>query len=151
MVARNLGRKFGGAHRILTSLTSLTSPTSLTYTDTHVFNRRNAKSRELKDRREWEKMAVPAIISIANFEAVQASLAARNPPQSTASGGPQPDAPARHYPLHDLRHWHELEDRQERALSLLHVCRLCAERSYRLAGPVHPDCGPGWHGVGASV
>ena len=54
----------------------LTSPT---YAGTHFFNRREAKTGELKSRQEWISVDVPPLISSEDFERVQASLAARNP------------------------------------------------------------------------
>jgi site-specific DNA recombinase len=57
-------------HRILTSET---------YVGTHYFNRRTARTGEMKAREDWETIAVPAIIAPEERERVLACLASRNP------------------------------------------------------------------------
>ncbi len=59
-----------GVHRILTSHT---------YAGLHHFNRRSSKSGRLKDAADWIAVPVPPLIDEADFDLVQASLAARNP------------------------------------------------------------------------
>ena len=54
----------------------LTSPT---YAGTHQFNRRTARTGEIKPREEWVAVAVPALVTAEEFAEVQAHLAARSP------------------------------------------------------------------------
>ena len=54
----------------------LTSPTCA---GTHIFNRRTARTGQLKPKEEWVHTPVPALICQEAFELVQASLAGRNP------------------------------------------------------------------------
>ncbi|MBI5162958.1 MAG: recombinase family protein [Magnetospirillum sp.] len=71
---RHRGHRFhtGYVHRILRGDV---------YAGTHHFNRVGCRTREAKPAAEWVAMAVPAIIDMADFQKVQASLAARSPRQ----------------------------------------------------------------------
>jgi site-specific DNA recombinase len=70
--ARLRGKPFhiSGVHRILTART---------YAGVHQFNRRQARTGQLKDSVEWIAVAVPPIITAEAFDQVQASLRARSP------------------------------------------------------------------------
>ncbi|MGB0920290.1 MAG: recombinase family protein, partial [Alphaproteobacteria bacterium] len=50
-----------------------------TYAGTHYFNRTDTKTKKEKPREEWVEMKVPAIISKAQFDRVQATLSKRSP------------------------------------------------------------------------
>ncbi len=60
-----------------------------TYSGTHHFNQRDSKTKKEKPREEWVAMKVPAIISKAQFDRVQATLSKRipkkTPPRQTTS------------------------------------------------------------------
>lgn len=69
---RHRGKPFqiSAVHRILTATT---------YTGTHHFNRREARSGRGKAPEQWITLSVPPIIAQEDFDQVQASLSARNP------------------------------------------------------------------------
>ncbi|MEQ8442527.1 MAG: recombinase family protein [Alphaproteobacteria bacterium] len=53
--------------------------TRTTYMGKHFFNRRNAKTKKLKDRSEWIEIETPVIIEPERFEKIQKLLEARRP------------------------------------------------------------------------
>jgi DNA invertase Pin-like site-specific DNA recombinase len=116
----------GQLHRVLTRTT---------YVGHHEFNRSSPKS-GAKPAGEVVTADVPPLIDQATFDAVQAHLRARNPkvtPARVVSG------PYRHLLLRRLRRRHDAQDREGRAVSLLHLLDQGAAGRDRLQGPLDPD------------
>jgi site-specific DNA recombinase len=95
--------------------------TRTTYIGRHRFNTKFWKTRERKPEAEVVEMAVPPIIEVAEFEAVQALLKSRSPGVDRAAHRQRADPAHGHLLLRGLRHGDDATRRQERTLSLLHL------------------------------
>ncbi|SCM77621.1 hypothetical protein KL86PLE_41426 [uncultured Pleomorphomonas sp.] len=88
-----------------------------TYIGEHRFNRRSNKS-EVKPEEEVVTVAVPPLIDLETFEAVQRRLQVNNP-KVTPPRRQRSEPADRHLPLQQLRRCDDAPHRQERPLSLL--------------------------------
>jgi hypothetical protein len=112
--------------------------TRTTYIGRHRFNTKFWKTRERKPEAEVVEMAVPPIIEVAEFEAVQALLKARSPAWTAPPHRQRADSPYRHLFLRGLRDGDDAAHRQGRPVPLLHLLDQSPPGRDRLQGPYCP-------------
>jgi site-specific DNA recombinase len=111
--------------------------TRTTYIGRHRFNTKYWKTRERKPEAEVVEMAVPPIIDVAEFEAIQTLLKTRCP--ALTAHRQRTDPPYRHLFLRCVRRSNDTEDREEREVQILHMLDQSPARRDWLQGPDRSD------------
>jgi hypothetical protein len=120
----------GAVHKVLTRTT---------YIGRHRFNTRFWKTRERKAETEVVEMAVPPIITQAEFEAVQAFLKSRSPAFTAPRIVSGPTLLTGICFCAGVRQGDDAADREGRKVSVLHLLNQSAAGRHRLPGPHGAD------------
>jgi DNA invertase Pin-like site-specific DNA recombinase len=119
----------GQLHKVLTRTT---------YVGRHEFNRISPKSGQ-KPAAEVVTAEVPPLIERGDLRCRAGASARQEPTGHAGARRQRPHPPYRHLFLCRLRRRHDAQDRQRRAISLLHVLDQGAAGRDRLQGPLDPD------------